>query len=474
MFKQKERIHSAIIFFSDLILTGLAFLTAFWTRDALYSYFPQGRIDVFFEAHLELLILILLLWAVLFLFFHLYDTFRRKTPIQELYAVIKVILIGMLIIGFGVFVLRFFMISRIAMVLFAFWNLFFLFGERLVIRKIIKYRRFKGWGLLNILVVGTGKEAEKIAEVIQQQHHWNLRLLGFVSVDPEQQERTIQGYPVMGETRNFLQIIHENVVDEVIFAVPRESLEGLEGLFLLCEEQGIKTRITLNFFPHSFSKILLEKLQDIPLLTFSTTPTDEVGLLLKRAVDIAVSLIGLLLLSPLFLIVSLLIKITSEGPIFFKQERGGLYSRKFMMYKFRSMTVDAEEKKADLRYLNEMDGPIFKIRNDPRVTSVGKWLRKASIDEIPQLVNVLKGDMSLVGPRPHPVEEVKEYTTWQKRRLSMRPGITGLWQVGGRSSTTFAESMKHDLDYIDNWSLWLDLKILSKTLPAVLSSRGAS
>ena len=366
------------------------------------------------------------------------------------------------------------MISRIAMVLFAFWNLLFLFGERLVIRKIIKYRRFKGWGLLNILVVGTGKEAERIAEVIQQQHHWNLRLLGFVSVNPEQQERIIRGYPVLGEKRNFLEIIHGNVVDEVIFTVPRENLEDLEGLFLLCEEQGIKTRVTLNFFPHSFSKILLEKLQDIPLLTFSTTPTDELGLFLKRAIDMAVSLSGLLLLSPLFLIVSLLIKITSEGPVFFKQERGGLYSRKFTMYKFRSMTADAEEKKADLRHLNEMDGPIFKIRNDPRVTGVGKWLRKASIDEIPQLFNVLRGDMSLVGPRPHPVEEVKEYTTWQKRRLSMRPGITGLWQVGGRSNTSFAESMKHDLDYIDNWSLWLDLKILSKTLPAVLSSRGAS
>jgi exopolysaccharide biosynthesis polyprenyl glycosylphosphotransferase len=218
---------------------------------------------------------------------------------------------------------------------------------------------------------------------------------------------------------------------------------------------------------------LLEKLQDIPLLTFSTTPTDELGLFLKRAIDLVVSLSGLLLLSPLFLIVSLLIKITSEGPVFFKQERGGLYSRKFTMYKFRSMTADAEEKKGDLRHLNEMDGPIFKIRNDPRVTGVGKWLRKASIDEIPQLFNVLKGDMSLVGPRPHPVEEVKEYTTWQKRRLSMRPGITGLWQVGGRSNTSFAESMKHDLDYIDNWSLWLDFKILSKTLPAVVLSRGA-
>ncbi len=473
MFRQKERFHSGVVFFLDLILSGLAFLLAFGVRDALYSFFPLGRIDVFFEAHLELLVIILPLWSVLFLFFQLYDTFRRKTLFQELYAIFKVVLIGTLLIGFGVFVLRLFMVSRVALALFALFDLLFLFGERLVIRKIIKYRRSKGWGLLNILVVGTGKEAGKIAEVMRQQQHWNLRLVGFVSVDDAGRADTIKGYPVLGGRDDFLRIIHENVIDEVIFAVPRQTVEKLEDLFLLCEEEGIKTRVTLNFFPQMFSKILLERLQDIPLLTFSTTPTNEIALFVKRVIDIVISLLTLILLSPLFLTVSLLIKITSEGPVLFKQERGGLYFRRFVMYKFRSMTVDAEEKKPNLRYLNEADGPIFKIRDDPRITAVGRWIRKTSIDELPQLINVLKGEMSLIGPRPHPVEEAKEYTTWQRRRLSMKPGITGLWQIGGRSETTFAESMKLDLDYIDHWSLWLDVKILLKTIPAVLSGRGA-
>jgi exopolysaccharide biosynthesis polyprenyl glycosylphosphotransferase len=474
MFKQKERFRSGVVFFLDLILSGLAFLLAFRVRDALYFYFPFGRIDVFFGAHLELLLIVLPLWSVLFFFFQLYDMFGRKTLFQELYAIFKVVLIGILVIGFGVFVLRLFMVSRVALALFAIFDLLFLFGERLVIRRIIKYRRSKGWGLLNILVVGTGKEAGKIAEVIQQQHHWNLRLVGFVSVDDVQREDTLKGYPVLGGRDDFLRIIHENVIDEVIFAVPRQTVEKLEDLFLLCEEEGIKARVTLSLFPHIFSKIFLERLQDIPLLTFSTTPTNEFALFVKRGIDIVISLIALILLSPLFLAVSVLIKMTSEGPVLFMQERGGLYFRRFVMYKFRSMTADAEERKSDLRHLNEADGPIFKIKDDPRLTAVGRWIRKTSIDELPQLINVLKGDMSLVGPRPHPVEEAREYTTWQRRRLSMKPGITGLWQIGGRSNTTFAESMKLDLDYIDNWSLWLDVKILLNTIPAVLLGRGAS
>jgi len=473
MFRQKERIRSGFVFILDLILTASAFLVAFWARDALHAYFPLGRINVFFEFHMRLLLVIICLWSLLFLITKLYETFKTKTLFQETFAVFKVVFVGSFIIGFGVFFLRYFMISRAVMVFFGLLNFLFLVGERIVIRGIVKYRRSKGWGLLNIIVVGTGKEAEEIAEVIDQQHHWNLRLVGFVAIDGKGHRETIKGYPVLGGRDDFPRIVNENVVDEVIFAVTRQSMERLGDLFLLCEEEGIKTRVTLNFFPHIFSQIFLERLQDIPLLTFSTTPANEFALFTKRVMDIVISSVCLIVLSPLFLIVSLLIKMTSEGPVFFKQDRSGLYYRTFTMYKFRSMVVDAEERKRDLRHLNEMDGPIFKIRNDPRITGIGEWIRKTSIDELPQLINVLKGEMSLVGPRPHPVEEVREYTSWQRRRLSMKPGITGLWQIGGRSDTTFAESMKHDLNYIDNWSLWLDIKILLRTIPAILSGKGA-
>ena len=474
MFKQKERIVSGLVFIFDLILTASAFLVAFWARDALHAYFPLGRINVLFGFHMRLLLIIVCLWSLLFLVTELYESFKTKTLFQEAFAIFKVVFAGSFIIGFGVFFLRYFMISRAVMVFFGLLNFLFLVGERLVIREIMKYRRSKGWGFLNIIIVGTGKEAEEIAEVIDQQHHWNLRLVGFVTIDGKSQKKTVKGHPVLGERDDFPRIINGNVIDEVIFAVPRQSMESLGDLFLLCEEEGIKTRVVLNIFPHVFSKIFLERLQDIPLLTFTSTPTDEFSLFIKRVIDIVISSVCLILLSPLFLIVSLLIKMTSEGPVFFKQDRSGLYYRRFTMYKFRSMVVDAEERKRDLRHMNEMDGPIFKIRNDPRITGIGKWIRRTSIDEFPQLINVLKGEMSLVGPRPHPVEEVREYTTWQRRRLSMKPGITGLWQIGGRSNTTFAESMKNDLNYIDNWSLWLDIKILTKTLPAALLGKGAS
>lgn len=473
MFKQRERIFSGSVFILDLILTALAFLVAYWIRDALHPYFPLGRIDIFFESHMGLVLITIPLWSLLFLLTRLYESFKTKTFFQEAFAVFKVVFVGSFIIGFGVFFLRYFMISRAVLVFFGLLNFLFLVAERLAIRGILKYRRSRGWGLLNLIVVGTGKEAEEIAEIIGQQHHWNLRLVGFVSIDGKREKEKVKGYPVLGGREAFPRIINDNVVDEVVFAVPRQDIDRLGELFLLCEEEGIKTRVVLNLFPHIFSKVFLERLQDIPLLTFSTTPTNEFALFFKRFMDIVISSACLVALSPLFLTVSLLIKTTSKGPIFFKQARSGLYFRTFTMYKFRSMVLDAEAMKRDLRQLNEMDGPIFKIRNDPRVTGIGKWIRKTSIDELPQLINVLKGEMSLVGPRPHPVEESREYTSWQRRRLSMKPGVTGLWQIGGRSDTTFAESMKHDLNYIDNWSLWLDIKILLGTIPAIFSGKGA-
>lgn len=474
MFKQKEQITSGLVFLFDLMLTALAFLVAFWARDTLHAYFPLGRIGVFFESHMRLLLIIIPLWSLLFLLTKLYESYKTKTFFQEAFAVFKVVSIGSFIIGFGVFTLRYFMISRAVIAFFAVFDFLFLISGRVAIKRIMKYGKSRGWGSLNLIVVGTGKEAGEIAEVIGQQHHWNLRLVGFVSPDGRGRKETLKGYPVLGGRKDFPRIVNDNVVDEVVFAVPRRQIEGLGDMFLLCEERGIKTRVVLNLFPHMFSKVLLERLQDIPLLTFSATPTNEFALFVKRLVDIVVSSVCLIILSPLLLIVSLLIKMTSEGPVFFTQKRTGLYSRTFTMYKFRSMVADAEERKREVRHMNEMDGPIFKIRNDPRITGIGKWIRKTSIDEFPQLINVLKGEMSLVGPRPHPVEEVSGYTTWQRRRLSMKPGITGLWQIGGRSHTSFAESMKHDLNYIDNWSLWLDMKILLRTIPTILSGKGAS
>ena len=213
---------------------------------------------------------------------------------------------------------------------------------------------------------------------------------------------------------------------------------------------------------------------ELPLIGMRRTPTSEGALLLKRGLDLLGGTIGLLMISPIFIVTAILIKVTDPGPIFFSQVRVGRNGRRFKMHKFRSMVVDAEKRKKELMKLNEMDGPVFKIKRDPRITPIGRFIRKTSIDELPQLINVLVGDMSLVGPRPPLPDEVDQYKDWQRRRLSVKPGITGLWQVSGRNQIDFDEWMELDLTYIDNWSIWLDIRILLKTIPVVLFSKGAS
>jgi exopolysaccharide biosynthesis polyprenyl glycosylphosphotransferase len=241
----------------------------------------------------------------------------------------------------------------------------------------------------------------------------------------------------------------------------------------LCEERGTTARVTIDFFPHIISKTHLEEMDGLPLLTFSTTPKNELLLILRRIFDMIGSIVLILLLSPLLLLIILLIRLESPGPVIYRQVRVGLNGRKFTFFKFRSMVQGADERRNDLAVHNIMSGPVFKMRDDPRVTRVGRFLRKSSLDELPQLVNVLWGDMSFVGPRPPIPEEVEQYQGWQRRRLSMKPGITGLWQVSGRNQIDFDQWMKLDLEYIDHWSLWLDFKILLKTIPTVIFGRGA-
>jgi len=241
----------------------------------------------------------------------------------------------------------------------------------------------------------------------------------------------------------------------------------------MCEELGVTARVVLNFFPHSIARMELHELEGFPLLSFSTTPTNEALLFVRRIMDIALAALFSVIALPFIIVAAILIKLTSPGPILFKQERCGLNGRRFTMYKLRSMIDNAEQLRFELETLNEMDGPVFKSSRDPRVTRIGRLIRRFSIDEFPQLYNVLRGDMSLVGPRPPLPQEVARYQRWQRRRLSMKPGITCLWQISGRNDVSFEDWMKLDLTYIDNWSLLLDLKILLKTVPVVLLGKGA-
>jgi exopolysaccharide biosynthesis polyprenyl glycosylphosphotransferase len=325
------------------------------------------------------------------------------------------------------------------------------------------------------MIAGTGARALRLARALEESSEYDVRLRGFLSELPNPPEEiALASLYKVWPVGDLPSILREHVVDEIIFAVGSESLANLEEIFLLCDEEGVRTRVAVDFFPHVNSTVSLDRFGDTPLLTFSAAPCDEVRLLAKRAIDVAIAAAGLLVLSPLMALLAVLIRMTSPGPAIFRQVRCGLNGRRFLFYKFRSMVENAEDLKPALAHLNTRDSVVFKIPGDPRLTGIGRYLRKFSIDEWPQLWNVLRGDMSLVGPRPAVPGEVDQYKCWQRRRLRMRPGLTCLWAISGRDNVDFETWMKMDMQYIDNWSLALDWKILLQTIPRVLLGHGAN
>jgi exopolysaccharide biosynthesis polyprenyl glycosylphosphotransferase len=280
-----------------------------------------------------------------------------------------------------------------------------------------------------------------------------------------------KNYPVHA-LANLNEVLRRQVVDEIIFCVESQRLAELEEYFLLCDEEGVRTRVAVDFFPHVNSEVYLDRLGPAPLLTFSAAPHDEIRLFLKRVIDFLLAAAALLLLLPFMALIVLLIKVTSPGPAIFRQVRCGLNGRRFVFYKFRSMCHNAEDMKSTLEHLNRKE-TAFKIPDDPRLTPLGRYMRKFSIDEWPQLWNVIRGDMALVGPRPAVPEEVDRYKRWQRRRLRMRPGLTCLWAISGRDNLDFETWMRLDMQYIDTWSLALDWKIILRTIPSVVTGKGA-
>jgi exopolysaccharide biosynthesis polyprenyl glycosylphosphotransferase len=366
-------------------------------------------------------------------------------------------------------------LSRFFLGAFVLYEFAFLLTFRLTAGRVVGLIRREFGMPRYVLIVGTGARALRVARDLEDSVQYGIKLRGFLTEsrisEPAEIElrQTYPTYP-LGDLHGLLR---KHVIDEIVFAVESENLADLEEVFLLCDEEGVRTRVVVDFFPHVNSTVTLDRLGATPLLTFSAAPADEIRLLVKRLIDVVVAVAALVVISPLMLLVVILVKVTSPGPAIFRQVRCGLNGRRFTFYKFRSMCENAEALKPALEHLNTRE-TVFKIPDDPRLTPVGRWLRKFSIDEWPQLWNVLRGDMSLVGPRPAVPSEVDRYKRWQRRRLRMRPGLTCLWVVSGRDSVDFETWMKMDMQYIDNWSLALDWKILLQTIPRVLTGRGAS
>ncbi len=476
MLKERARFVAYWVWTADLVLTAAAFLLAWWVRShvghrLLPSLFPTELYPL--SRYLGLLPLVLAIWTALLVTREAYTSRRTVALYREVWQVLQVVALGTLILAASGWLLRLEFVSRPFLFLFAGLDVLFLVAGKLAVRLLARQVRRRGYNYRTLLLVGINPRAEEVAQIIQAHPHWGLKVLGFVAPNGSHPE-TAGGLPVLGTADDLPRILQEQVVDEVIFVLSRRQLEEFEESFLLCAELGIRARVALSF-PHMKARVLLDDLEGIPLLTFTNSPLAPFPMFVKQLVDLLVATIGLALAALPMLAMALAIKLGSRGPVLFRQERCGLNGRRFTLYKFRTMYEDAERRRAEVAHLNEVHGPAFKARRDPRVTTVGRVLRRLSLDELPQLINVLKGDMSLVGPRPPLPDEVAQYERWQRRRLSMKPGLTGLWQVSGRAGLDdFNRWIALDLAYIDQWSLWLDVKILLKTVPAVLSTQGAA
>ena len=476
MFARHNRLIGALYLFADLVLVLVSFLLAHEIRSHIASLRPLYPLSYY----PWIVPLIVSIWIGVGIVTGIYREIREEELRRSFRDPAKVGIISTTLLFAITFAFKVAFISRLLLGFYAVLDLILMTAFRLVARRFAGPLRRSVAGFRNFLLVGDGPEVLEVAHVLEANESRGMRLIGFVRVmTPAPREGTLsptgrgKSYPVFTLVQ-LSELLRQRVIDEVIFAVSKDELEKLEEAFLLCELEGVKARVLLSFFPHIISKVSLERMGDRPLLTFSATPEEEHLLLLKRVMDFVMAFVLLLLLSPLLLILALLIKLTSRGPVLYRQARCGLGGRKFTLYKFRSMRPGADLHREELEALNEIDGPAFKIRNDPRCTGIGRFMRKFSLDELPQLVNILKGDMSFVGPRPPLPEEVEKYENWQRRRLRMQPGLTCLWALEGRSKLSFRRWMELDLQYIDNWSMSLDWKILLKTIPVVLLGRGAS
>jgi exopolysaccharide biosynthesis polyprenyl glycosylphosphotransferase len=421
---------------------------------------------------------IVFLWHQILRFFNMYES-RRLSRIQdEVIDIVKATSFGTVLMYAIALVLHVEMINYIFVAVF--WGSLtpIMLGGRLGVRLVLRRLRAKGKNLRNIIIVGSNDAALQFARKIEQSSWLGYRILAFVDDPwPGVSKLNEAGYSLACNLEGLRDFVRSNVVDEVVVTLPLRSLHSYATeIARLCEEQGILVRIVSNIFDLKHARSKAEDFEgDSHIIHRMGTSVGGWPAIIKWILDFTISLVLVVFFSPLFLLVALLIKLTSPGPVFFLQERLGLNKRRFKMYKFRTMTVDAESRLKEIEHLNEVSGPVFKIKNDPRITPIGRFLRSTSIDELPQLFNVLKGDISLVGPRPMAVRDYEGFNEdWQRRRFSVRPGITCLWQVLGRNTIPFEQWMELDLEYIDSWSLWLDLQILVRTIPAVLKGSGAS
>lgn len=469
-FDEKSRQAGRLLLVLDTLLAALVFLATYWVRELIFYANPTD-----YYAHLAILPLVLSLQALVLFRFGAYRRLRVASIPGYAWTVVQALAFSFMILFTIFFLLKTTYVSRSFLLMYGAVDLLAIVAVRAGLAWWYFHRSVEmGKNFLKVLIVGTGQRAKHLSRTLREHSEWGIDVVGYLDLTPPQPGATVLGDPVIGTVDQIRVFLKQHVIDDVIVAVPRTMIKDVQDIADACEEEGVRLRLMADVFDLQVSRLRLVDLGGIPLLTFEPVAQDEKMLIVKRVMDLVVTLTFMPVVLLLMGLVAIAIKLDSPGPVLFVQERVGLRKRLFRMYKFRSMRRDAEQKLKEIEHLNEAEGPIFKIANDPRITRVGKFIRRTSLDELPQLFNVIRGHMSLVGPRPMSMRDVDLFDKGvQRKRFSVRPGLTCLWQVSGRSSLPFTKWLELDLEYIDNWSLGLDFRILLKTIPTVLRGSGA-
>ena len=461
---------TAVVLLGDALLINIGFFVAWWARYVL-EVGREVAADNFlpYSAYFGISLALTACLLVIYRFRGVYDRHRRHTWTDDFGSFVWGTLVGIAVLIVVVFYLRPFSYSRLIFI-YAWVSISAILALSRAFEGAVRdYYRRKGIGLTRILVVGAGEIGRAIVQNVVAQPELGYRLVGLA--DDERTE-DFGRFPLLGKTQDVPSIVYRHEIDEVIIALPAGEHRKVAEILHACARSRVSFRIVPDLHQLSLNQLDIVELNGIPLIGLRETPLQGTNLVIKRLLDIVVSATALLLLSPFALLIAIAIKLDCPGPVFVRQVRVGRYGKPFYFYKFRSMIPNADKKLKDIIDQNQ-NKVIFKMKNDPRITRVGRILRRTSIDESPQIFNILRGDMSLVGPRPPFVWEVEQYEDWYRKRLEVPQGLTGLWQVSGRSDLPFDEMALLDMWYIENWSLSLDLKILLRTVPAVLLGKGA-
>jgi len=458
----------------DIILINVAFVLAYWVRYDLQLFRAvDPAYDVSYWVYLPFALLFTLLLILVYRQYGVYRLRRQISWFDEFYAIVNGTATGTIITIVFIFLYQGAFYSRVIFIYTAIFAVTFLGISRLVKVAILRYLRRRGIGTKRVLIVGAGEVARTVMRAVVANPECGFQIVGFLDDNPTKGETDIGRFKALGRTDNLTDLLIKEKIDEVILTLPWQYHRKIMTLMSQCERQNVSTRIVPDMFQMRLSHMQIEEVAGVPMIGMREVSISGLNQFIKRMIDVTIAGLAVILGAPLAALLALMIKMESPGPVLFEQQRVGKNGRLFTMYKFRSMVDGADYQKESLLYLNEANGPLFKIKNDPRMTRVGKLMRRLSLDEFPQFYNVLTGDMSLIGPRPPIPSEVEQYQEWHKRRLEVAPGITGLSQISGRSELSFDETALLDIYYIENWSPGLDTKILLRTIPSVLFGNGA-